>query len=115
MTERWAESLKKWKKKLTRENMAVAALLGLLLMVIAIPADSCSVGRQEQDAEEESPSAQEGKAGRGASGADAASADETLEEAGYAEKMERQLEELLSSMEGVNFVRLIFANTSSLV
>ncbi len=107
MTERWAESLKKWKKKLTRENMAVAALLGLLLMVIAVPVDSCSVGRQVQNAGEESSSAQEGKAGRGASGADAASADEALEEAGYAEKMERQLEELLSSMEGVGETKVM--------
>lgn len=34
--------LAKWKKKLTKENMAVVALLGLLLMVIAIPADRFS-------------------------------------------------------------------------
>lgn len=31
------ERLKTWKKKLTKENMAIMALLGILLMVIAIP------------------------------------------------------------------------------
>lgn len=31
------ERLKIWKKKLTKENMAIMALLGILLMVIAIP------------------------------------------------------------------------------
>ena len=36
----YRDYLAKWKKKLTKENMAVVALLGLLLMVIAIPADS---------------------------------------------------------------------------
>ena len=38
----YRDYLAKWKKKLTKENMAVVALLGLLLMVIAIPADRFS-------------------------------------------------------------------------
>lgn len=31
------DRLASWKKKLTKENMAILALLGILLMVIALP------------------------------------------------------------------------------
>ena len=85
------ERLAKWKKKLTKENMAVAALLGLLLMVIAIPA-----GGREKKAEPD-----EGAAFSEASGKNAAaSSPEAGAEPEYAGLLEERLEELLSSMEG---------------
>ena len=92
------ERLAKWKKKLTKENMAVAALLGLLLMVIAIPA-----GVREKKAEPD-----EGAAFSEASGKNAAaSSPEAGAEPEYAGLLEERLEELLSSMEGVGEVKVM--------
>ena len=92
------ERLAKWKKKLTKENMAVAALLGLLLMVIAIPA-----GGREKKAESD-----EGAAFSEASGKNAAaSSPEAGAEPEYAGLLEERLEELLSSMEGVGEVKVM--------
>ncbi len=70
--------LAKWKKKLTKENMAVVALLGLLLMVIAIPADRFSGGDGQEDTgrdtREGTLTAQEGmETGKWPTGGDAAS------------------------------------------
>ena len=98
--------LAKWKKKLTKENMAVVALLGLLLMVIAIPADRFSGDVQEnagKDTREGTLTAQEGmETGEAADGGDAASGGE-----GYAKRMEEELQELLSAMEGVGEVKVM--------
>lgn len=105
-TDSKANCLEKWKKKLTKENMAVVALLGLLLMVIAIPADRFSGDVQEntgEDTREGTLSAQENMETGGASdGGDAASGGEE-----YAKRMEEELQELLSAMEGVGEVKVM--------
>ena len=105
-TDSKANCLEKWKKKLTKENMAVVALLGLLLMVIAIPADRFSGDVQEnagKDTREGTFTAQEGmETGEAADGGDAASGGEE-----YAKRMEEELQELLSAMEGVGEVKVM--------
>ena len=105
-TDSKANCLEKWKKKLTKENMAVVALLGLLLMVIAIPADRFSGDVQEnagKDTREGTSATQEGmETGEAADGGDAASGGE-----GYAKRMEEELQELLSAMEGVGEVKVM--------
>lgn len=102
----YRDYLAKWKKKLTKENMAVVALLGLLLMVIAIPADRFSGDVQEnagKDIREGTSATQEGmETGEAADGGDAASGGE-----GYAKRMEEELQELLSAMEGVGEVKVM--------
>ena len=102
----YRDYLAKWKKKLTKENMAVVALLGLLLMVIAIPADRFSGDVQEnagKDIREGTSATQEGMETReAADGGDAASGGE-----GYAKRMEEELQELLSAMEGVGEVKVM--------
>ena len=102
----YRDYLAKWKKKLTKENMAVVALLGLLLMVIAIPADRFSGDVQEnagKDTREGTLTAQEGmETGEAADGGDAASGGEE-----YAKRMEEELQELLSAMEGVGEVKVM--------
>ncbi len=95
------KGLEKWKKKLTRENMAVVALLGLLIMVIAIPTG----GRREENAEEPLP--EEIFSEQQEPGASAGAGSGTEWEAGYAKEMEKQLEELLSSMEGVGETKVM--------
>ena len=45
------ERLKTWKKKLTKENMAIMALLGILLMVIAIPVNGDTKGSDSRSRE----------------------------------------------------------------
>ena len=106
-TDSKANCLEKWKKKLTKENMAVVALLGLLLMVIAIPADRFSGGDGQEntgrDTREGTFTAQEGmETGEAADGGDAASGGE-----GYAKRKEEELQELLSAMEGVGEVKVM--------
>ena len=102
----YRDYLAKWKKKLTKENMAVVALLGLLLMVIAIPADRFSGDVQEnagKDTREGTSATQEGmETGEAADGGDAASGGE-----GYAKRMEEELQELLSAMEGVGEAKVM--------
>ena len=103
----YRDYLAKWKKKLTKENMAVVALLGLLLMVIAIPADRFSGGDVQEnagkDTREGTSATQEGmETGEAADGGDAASGGE-----GYAKRMEEELQELLSAMEGVGEVKVM--------
>ena len=103
----YRDYLAKWKKKLTKENMAVVALLGLLLMVIAIPVDRFSGGDGQEntgrDTREGTFTAQEGmETGEAADGGDAASGGE-----GYAKRMEEELQELLSAMEGVGEVKVM--------
>lgn len=81
-----------WKKRLTKENMAVVALLGLLLMVIAIP-----TGRKEEEDGGMLPAAEAGVTGR----------DEDTEEEDYVRNLEARLEELLASMDGVGHVKVM--------
>lgn len=95
------ERLGAWcKKKMTRDNMIVLALSGILMMVIALP-----VGKKEENSLTESIQQDAGGAMMGT--------DETQKGTGEAEELERRLEELLSCMEGVGRtkVMLTFAST----
>ena len=90
------ERLKTWKKKLTKENMAIMALLGILLMVIAIPVKKTET-QKDQTAAPENKSIASGT-------------QETEEEGnpgGYAGELEERLESLLASMEGVGNVKVM--------
>ena len=96
------ERLKTWKKKLTKENMAIMALLGILLMVIAIPVKKTET-QKDQTAAPENKSTASGT-------------QETEEEAntgGYAGELEERLESLLASMEGVGNVKVMVTLDSS--
>ena len=96
------ERLKTWKKKLTKENMAIMALLGILLMVIAIPVKKTET-QKDQTAAPENKSIASGT-------------QETEEEGnpgGYAGELEERLESLLASMEGVENVKVMVTLDSS--
>ena len=96
------ERLKTWKKKLTKENMAIMALLGILLMVIAIPVKKTET-QKDQTADPENKSTASGT-------------QETEEEdntGGYAGELEERLESLLASMEGVGNVKVMVTLDSS--
>lgn len=96
------ERLKTWKKKLTKENMAIMALLGILLMVIAIPVKKTET-QKDQTAAPENKSIASGT-------------QETEEEgnpSGYAGELEERLESLLASMEGVGNVKVMVTLDSS--
>lgn len=96
------ERLKIWKKKLTKENMAIMALLGILLMVIAIPVKKTET-QKDQTAAPENKSTASGT-------------QETEEEdntGGYAGELEERLESLLASMEGVGNVKVMVILDSS--
>ena len=96
------ERLKTWKKKLTKENMAIIALLGILLMVIAIPVKKTET-QKDQTAAPENKSIASGT-------------QETEEEGnpgGYAGELEERLESLLASMEGVGNVKVMVTLDSS--
>ena len=96
------ERLKTWKKKLTKENMAIMALLGILLMVIAIPLKKTET-QKDQTAAPENKSTASGT-------------QETEEEdntGGYAGELEERLESLLASMEGVGNVKVMVILDSS--
>ncbi|RGE56195.1 stage III sporulation protein AG [Eisenbergiella massiliensis] len=94
--------MKTWKKKLTKENMAIMALLGILLMVIAIPVKKTET-QKDQTAAPENKSTASGT-------------QETEEEdntGGYAGELEERLESLLASMEGVGNVKVMVTLDSS--
>lgn len=96
------ERLKIWKKKLTKENMAIMALLGILLMVIAIPVKKTET-QKDQTAAPENKSTASGT-------------QETEEEdntGGYAGELEERLESLLASMEGEGNVKVMVTLDSS--
>ena len=96
------ERLKTWKKKLTKENIAIMALLGILLMVIAIPVKKTET-QKDQTAAPENKSTASGT-------------QETEEEdntGGYAGELEERLESLLASMEGVGNVKVMVTLDSS--
>lgn len=100
------ERVKRWKEKLTKENMAVLALLGLLFMVIALPTG----GGKGKGAGEEIRSGQSVSETESGEGADIPP--ETAGQA-YAEDMERRLEELLSCMDGVGQVKVMVTMSAS--
>lgn len=88
------------KKHATRDNLLILALLGILLMVIAIP-----VGTQEDVAEKGQTlpaDAEDASAGSGDGYA-----------ASYEQEMEKRLEELLQSMEGVGNVKVMITLAAS--
>lgn len=97
------ERISRWKKKLTKENMAVFALVGLLLMVIALP-----TGRQEQEdsgmLEGGESAAETQEDGKNAYG---------KEEESYVKGLEERLTSLLSNMEGVGKVQVMITLSAS--
>lgn len=96
------ERLKTWKKKLTKENMAIMALLGILLMVIAIPVKKTET-QKDQTVAPENQSAASGTQETG----------EEENAGGYAGELEERLESLLASMEGVGNVKVMVTLDSS--
>lgn len=96
------ERLKTWKKKLTKENMAIMALLGILLMVIAIPVKKTETQKDQTAAPENKSTA---------SGTQETEEEDTT--GGYAGELEERLESLLASMEGVGNVKVMVTLDSS--
>lgn len=90
------------KKFATKDNLLVLALLGILLMVIAMP-----VGTAKDRAEGETGRTSQGNA------EDISANTEDRYASSYEEEMERQLEELLSSMEGVGNVKVMITLAAS--
>ncbi|MDE6744760.1 MAG: stage III sporulation protein AG [Lachnospiraceae bacterium] len=99
MKEKLQQSVKKYA---TRDNLLILALLGILLMVIAVPVGTSEGGTKEEgertpqaDAEDRYAGTEEGYA------------------ASYEQEMEKQLEELLESMEGVGNVKVMITLAAS--
>lgn len=96
------DRLASWKKKLTKENMAILALLGILLMVIALPVKKTENARDET--------------GLSDTGSDTMKTSETEKNDGdgsYTQEVENRLEALLSSMDGVGEVKVMVTLSSS--
>ena len=96
------DRLASWKKKLTKENMAILALLGILLMVIALPV------KKTENAGDET--------GLSDTGSDTMNTSETEKDDGdgsYTQEVENRLEALLSSMDGVGEVKVMVTLSSS--
>ena len=96
------DRLASWKKKLTKENMAILALLGILLMVIALPV------KETEKAGDET--------GLSDTGSDTMKTSETEKDDGdgsYTQEVENRLEALLSSMDGVGEVKVMVTLSSS--
>ena len=96
------DRLASWKKKLTKENMAILALLGILLMVIALPVKKTENTRDET--------------GLSDTGSDTMKTSETEKDDGdgsYTQEVENRLEALLSSMDGVGEVTVMVTLSSS--
>lgn len=97
------DRLASWKKKLTKENMAILALLGILLMVIALPV------KKTENAGDET--------GLSDTGSDTMKTSETEKGDGdgsYTQEVENRLEALLSSMDGVGEVKVMVTLSSSM-
>lgn len=97
------DRLASWKKKLTKENMAILALLGILLMVIALPVKKTENTRDET--------------GLSDTGSDTMKTSETEKDDGdgsYTQEVENRLEALLSSMDGVGEVKVMVTLSSSM-
>lgn len=94
------DKLRKWcRAKLTRENMIVLALSGILLMVIALPS-----GKKEREEGQEPGSA--------TARATATKEEQETGTDGSAQKLERRLEEFLSRMEGAGEVKVMLTFSS---
>lgn len=91
-------------KLLKKENMIVFALIGILLLVIAIPIDSGSVqkGEGKEESKKDTDQSVENK--------NEEEIDETLE---YCLSLENRMEELLSCMEGVGEVQVMVTIAAS--
>lgn len=94
------DKLRAWcKKKMTKDNMIVLALLGVLILVIALP-----TGKKEGQTATES----------GLLDTEKAMMDTETEEAvGREEALERRLEQFLSCMEGVGQVKVMITFSST--
>lgn len=92
-------------KLLKKENMIVFALIGILLLVIAIPIDSKSV-KDKKGADEE----KEGHEDTQISYSGMVQADEEME---YCLMLEERIEHFLASMEGVGEVQAMVTVSSS--
>lgn len=88
------------KKHATKDNLLILALLGILLMVIAIP-----VGPREDAAEKEQAPLMDAEDAPVDSGDGYA--------VSYEQEMEKRLEELLQSMEGVGNVKVMITLAAS--
>ncbi len=89
-------------KLLKKENMIVFALLGILLLVIAIPIESDSAKEEKQEKEEKEKKEEEN--------AYEVQMDENLE---YCLQLEERIEELLSNMDGVGEVQAMVTLVTS--
>lgn len=97
------DRLASWKKRLTKENMAILALLGILLMVIALPV------KKTENAKDET--------GLSDTGSGMMKTSETEENDGdvpYTQEVENRLEDLLSRMDGVGEVKVMVTLSSSM-
>ena len=97
------DRLASWKKKLTKENMAILARLGILLMVIALPVKKTENARDET--------------GLSDTGSDTMKTSETEKDDGdgsYTQEVENRLEALLSSMDGVGELKVMVTLSSSM-
>lgn len=95
------DKLRKWcREKLTRENMIVLALSGILLMVIALPS-----GKSEKEGDGEPKS--------GLSDSQAGIMEESERTGTDEEELERRLEEFLSCMEGAGTVKVMLTFSST--
>lgn len=89
-------------KLLKKENMIVFALLGILLLVIAIPIDADSQKEKETDKEEDN------------NKEDTLSCDMQIDEnLEYCLQLEQRIEELLSNMDGVGEVQAMVTLVTS--
>ena len=91
-------------KLLKKENMIVFVLLGVLLLVIALPLDS-GAGKKDVEKEEENKEALDKK-----SNMDDAYIDESME---YCLALETRIEEILSAMDGVGKVQAMVTVSAS--
>lgn len=87
MKKRWEELIRRYWPP-GKEQLLILVLLGLLLAVIAIPAD-----RKEEDSQEKEETALSGE--------------EDTYDMNYESRMEQRLEELLGSVDGVGKVRVM--------
>ncbi len=86
-----------WKRYLKKENMVVLFLLGVLLMVIAIPTDS-KTAKEKDGVSAVQETVKEQAAGRNEDG---------TQERDQEQELERQLEEVLAAMDGVGQVKVL--------
>lgn len=96
------DRLASWKKRLTKENMAILALLGILLMVIALPV------KKTENAKDET-----GLSDTGSGMMKTSETEKNDGDGSYTQEVENRLEALLSSMDGVGEVKVMVTLSSS--